>query len=215
MQLKMVLFATGLLAVGLAACNEQTAAVAPEAASPYKPTATIQDIMDAQVDPAADEIWNSVASIVTPNGVEEKVPRTDEEWEALKLKAFLVIEGGNLLAMPGRRVAPEGAPLDPAELAGETPDDIQKAMATNRSAWDRLAMGLHDAGLEVMAAIQAKNAQQLIDAGEKLDTACENCHSTFWYPNAPPLLNDYDAPGEPVTGTPGSKPGDYAIPGSK
>ena len=189
MKAKMVLSATGLLLVGLAACSEQTA-VAPE--SPYRPTSTIQDIMDAQVDPAADEIWNSVASIVTASGVEEKQPRTDEEWEALKLKAFLVIEGGNLLAMPGRRVAPEGAPLDPAELAGETPEDIQKAMETNRSAWVSLAQGLHDAGLEVMAAIEAKSPQQLIDAGEKLDTACENCHMTFWYPNAPPRLQTYE-----------------------
>jgi hypothetical protein len=207
MQPKIVLSAAALLLAGLAACTEETA-VAPE--SLYKPTATIQDIMDAQVDPAADEIWNSVASIVTPTGVEEKQPRTDEEWEALKLKAFLVIEGGNLLAMPGRRVAPEGAPLDPAELAGETPDDIQKAMAANRAAWVQLSMGLHDAGLEVMKAIEAKSPQQLVDAGEILDTACENCHSTFWYPNAPPLLNDYNAPGEPVAGIPGSQPGESA-----
>jgi hypothetical protein len=187
MQAKMVLSAAGLLLVGLTACEE---AATPE--FPYRPTATIQDIMDAQVDPAADEIWNSVASIVTASGIEEKQPRTDEEWEALKLKAFLVIEGGNLLAMPGRRVAPEGAPLDPAELAGEKPEDIQKAMETNRSAWVQLAMGLHDAGLEVMKAIEAKNPQMLIDAGEKLDTACENCHMTFWYPNAPPRLQTYE-----------------------
>jgi hypothetical protein len=205
MQAKMILFAAGLLAVGLTACTEQTTAVAPDSASPYKPTATIQDIMDAQVDPAADEIWNSVASIVTANGVEEKQPRTDEEWEALKLKAFLVIEGGNLLAMPGRRVAPEGAPLDPDELAGETPEDIQKAMETNRAAWVNLALGLHDAGLEVMAAIEAKNPQQLIDAGEKLDTACENCHMTFWYPNAPPRLEGYDAPSQLEPGKEGAK----------
>jgi hypothetical protein len=23
----------------------------------------------------------------------------------------------------------------------------------------------------------------LIDAGEKMDNACENCHTTYWYPN--------------------------------
>lgn len=192
---RMSLAAAGLLLVSLTACSQQTATT--ESESPYKITATIQDIMDAQVDPAADEIWNSVASIVTATGIEEKQPRTDEEWEALKLKAFLVIEGANLLAMPGRKVAPEGAPLDPDELAGEKPEDIQKAMATNRTAWVQLAQGLHDAGLEVMSAIQAKSPEQLIEAGEKLDTACENCHMTFWYPNAPPLLKDYDSPSQP------------------
>src|SRR6185503_49065 len=105
---RMFFTAAGLsLLVGLSACTQESATTAGD--SPYKITATIQDIMDAQVDPAADEIWNSVASIVTASGIEEKQPRTDEEWEALKLKAFLVIEGSNLLVMPGRKVAPEGA----------------------------------------------------------------------------------------------------------
>jgi hypothetical protein len=193
MHLRMFLTAAGLpLLVGLTACSEQTATTEME--SPYKITATVQEIMDAQIDPAADEIWNSVASIVGPNGIEEKQPRTDEEWEALKLKAFLVIEGANLLTMPGRKVAAEGAALDPGELAGETPEAMQKAMETNRSAWVQLAHGLHDAGLEVMKAIEAKSPDQLITAGEMLDTACENCHSTFWYPNAPPRLEGYDSP---------------------
>ena len=204
MQPKMVFAAAGLLVGGLAACGEQTTTVAPEQ-SVYKTTATVQDIMDAQIDPAADEIWNSVASIVTANGVEEKQPRTDEEWEELKLKAFLVIEGANLLAMPGRKVAAEGAALDPGELAGETPEAMQKAMETNRTAWVQLAHGLHDAGLEVMKAIEAKSPDQLISAGEVLDTACENCHSTFWYPNAPPRLEGYDAPSQVEPGKDGAK----------
>ena len=65
---------------------------------------------------------------------------------------------------------------------------------SNRAAWVQLAHGLHDAGLEVMKAIEAKSPDQLITAGEMLDTACENCHSTFWYPNAPPRLEGYDSP---------------------
>jgi hypothetical protein len=189
MQPKMV-FTAGLLLAGLAACSEQTTTA--DADSPYRITATVQEIMDAQIDPAADEIWNSVASIVTASGVEEKQPRTDEEWDALKLKALLVIEGANLLVMPGRKVAAEGAALDPGELAGETPEAMQKAMETNRTAWVQLAHGLHEAGLEVMAALNAKSTDQLILAGEKLDTACENCHMTFWYPNAPPRLQTYE-----------------------
>jgi hypothetical protein len=178
------------LAFGLAGCTQQDAAATGD--SPYRTTATIQDIMDAQVDPAADEVWNSVASIVTASGIEEKQPRTDEEWEAIRLKALLVMEGANLLMMPGREVVAPGKPLDPGELAGEAPPDIQKAIETNRAAWIRLAQGLHDAGAQVLAAIDARNPMQLIDAGEVLDTACENCHTTFWYPNAPPRLTTYE-----------------------
>lgn len=198
----MLLTAAGLLLAGLAACTEETVTTTD---SPYRITATIQDIMDAQVDPAADEIWNSVASIVTTAGIEEKQPRTDEEWDALRLKALLVMEGANLLMMPGRQVVAEGKPLDPDELAGETPEDIQKAIETNRAAWIRLAQGLHDAGKQVLGAIDAKSVPQLIEQGETLDTACENCHSTFWYPNAPPRLTSYDDPGQPDPGKAGAK----------
>jgi len=203
MRSRMFVGAAGLLLVGLTACTQEPGTAAGE--TPYRITATIQDIMDAQIDPAADEIWNSVASIVTKSGIEERQPRTDEEWEAVRLKALLVIEGANLLMMPGRRVVAEGKPLDPAELAGETPADIQKAMETNRAAWIRLAQGLHDAGMGVLRAIEAKNVPQLIETGETLDTACENCHSTFWYPNAPPRLEGYDSPSQPEPGKEGAK----------
>jgi hypothetical protein len=172
-----VLTAVGLLLAGLAACTEEQTASED---SPYRPTATVQDIMDAQIDPAADAIWNSVASIVTASGIEEKQPRTDEEWEELRLQAVLVMEGANLLAMPGRQIVAEGRPLDPGELAGETPEDMQKAIETNRAAWIRLAQGLHEASMGVIRAIEAKDVMQLTNAGEVLDTACENCHSTFW-----------------------------------
>ena len=32
--------------------------------------------MDSMVDPVADVIWNSVATIITKEGVEERAPRT-------------------------------------------------------------------------------------------------------------------------------------------
>jgi hypothetical protein len=38
---------------------------------PFLPTATIQDLMDSEIDPAADFIWGSVGTIVTAAGVEE------------------------------------------------------------------------------------------------------------------------------------------------
>ena len=196
-----IMISAGLV-LALAACAEEQTGTGE---FPYRVTATIQDLMDAQIDPAADEIWNSVASIVTASGIEEKQPRTDEEWEAIRLKAILVMEGANLLVMPGRQIVAEGKPLDPEELAGETPEDMQKAIETNRAAWIRLAQGLHDASMGVLAAIQAKDVMQLVNAGEVLDTACENCHSTFWYPNAPPRLQNYDDPGQPDPGKEGAK----------
>ena len=33
------------------------------------------------------------------------------------------------------------------------------------------------------AAVNAKNVEGLSNAGGDIDEACENCHTTFWYPN--------------------------------
>jgi hypothetical protein len=177
-------------AISLAACTQQTAT----SESPYRPVATIQDIMDAHIDPAADFIWESVATYSTEKGIEDKQPRTDEEWEKVRLNALTLIEATNLLAMEGRLVAAEGKGLDPGELASETPADIQKAIEANRANFIAFAHALHDAGMQVLSAVEAKDVARLLDAGERLDQACEQCHRTYWYPNAPEPIQTYDAP---------------------
>jgi cytochrome c556 len=44
------------------------------------------------------------------------------------------------------------------------------------------AHALQDASLAALAAINKRNPQALLDAGEAIDTACENCHLKYWYP---------------------------------
>src|SRR5712691_3351567 len=71
-------FAVGVWLLLAAAC--QARQPQPE----YQTTATIKDIMDSMVDPNADYLWESVATIVTAAGTEERAPRTDEEWTNLR-----------------------------------------------------------------------------------------------------------------------------------
>src|SRR4051812_8144475 len=79
---------------------------APSAAeSPFRLTASIRELMDSEIDPAADFIWGSVASISTRAGLEERQPRTDEEWLEVRRHAITLIEASNLLVMKGRRVS--------------------------------------------------------------------------------------------------------------
>src|SRR5262245_59609860 len=80
------------------------AASASSAPGEFTPTATVQDIMVSMVDPKADNIWNSVATVVTLEGTEEKRPRTEEDWVALRHDAIILVEATNLLLMP-RQVA--------------------------------------------------------------------------------------------------------------
>ena len=37
-------------------------------------------------------------------------------------------------------------------------------------------------GLQVLDIVRTKDAKQLVDAAENLDTACESCHRSYWYP---------------------------------
>ena len=74
----------------------------------FRPTATVKDIMTSIVDPEADVLWNSVATIVSLTGTEEREPRTDEEWAAVRRSAIQLVEATNLLRIPGRLVARHG-----------------------------------------------------------------------------------------------------------
>jgi hypothetical protein len=170
----------------------------------YRPTATIQDLMDGSIDPSADVLWDSVAYIASEKGVEDRRPRTDAEWQAVRKSALTLIEAANLLSMPGRQVAAAqrsagqpgagqpgagqpaaGSAADRGVESGElTPDQIQQRINGTRAAFVQLARVLQDAGLQALAAIEAQDAEGLMSAGGQIDTACEACHITYWYPNA-------------------------------
>jgi hypothetical protein len=177
------------LLLTLAACQKdaQTAddAPTPAPAQPqFKVTATIQDLMQSEVDPPADYLWASVSTTVTAKGTEEHQPRTDEEWLQVRHQAIILMEAGNLLAMPGRRVAAPGKKLEDEGIQGIlTADQAQAKIDANHEAFVGFAQALHDVGEQMLTAIDARNIQGMIDAGERIDEVCEACHSTFWYPN--------------------------------
>src|SRR4051812_37573771 len=159
-----------------AAC--QTRQPEPE----YRPFATIKDLMDSLVDPSGDFLFDSVATIVSAAGTEERAPRTDEEWTNVRRAAIRVIEATNLLLMPGRHVAKPGEKSENPEVE-LGPEQIEALINKDRAKWTTLAHGLNDATMLAFKAIEAKDVQGLTSAGEKMDTACENCHLTYWYPN--------------------------------
>ena len=166
-----------------AACSAPPPAAAPAASADpgFRKTATIKDIMDSMVDPSADYLWESVATIVTKKGVDERRPRTDEDWKMVRRAAITMIEATNLLIMEGRQVARPG---EKSENPGIelSPEAIRRVMDDDPKTLVTLAHALHDAGMKAMAAIDAKNPDALSDAGETIDTACENCHLKYWYP---------------------------------
>jgi hypothetical protein len=69
--------------------------------SPFLPKASIRELMEAEVDPAADALWDSVQITLTAAGEEDRQPRTDEEWKAVRRSAVILVESANLLVMEG------------------------------------------------------------------------------------------------------------------
>lgn len=175
----LMLVATSLLIA--AACSRP----APQAESPLKPVATVKDIMDSMIDPAADFIWESVSYTVNFKGVEDRQPRTDDEWAMVRHSAITLVEATNLLVMDGRHIAKPGEKAENADVE-LSPEQIETLVSRDRDAWVKLAHGLHDASLAAVAAADVKSVQGILDAGEKIDEACEQCHLKYWYPKSKP-----------------------------
>ena len=165
----------------VSACQDRGVSKAQPAAAPeYRLDATINDIMDSFVDPSADYIWDAVSTTVTAKGAVERYPQTDDEWKELRRRAIQIMEGANLLLIPGRRVAKAGQASDPRiELP---PDRIEAMINHDRENFTKLAHDLYDSMIPVLQAIEAKDKHKLLDAGDGIDRACENCHMKYWYP---------------------------------
>src|ERR1700744_496700 len=90
------------------------AAPAAAAASPLPAVqimASIQELMDAIIDPSADALWDSVSVTTTLKGTVFHQPQTDEEWQEARRRAIALIEGTNLLVMDGRTLVAPGSPV--------------------------------------------------------------------------------------------------------
>ena len=130
-----------------------TAGCGGPASPPFKPVAETKILMQAVLDPSADEIWDSAGEVLTPDGVEDLSPKTEEAWMAVRNHAVTLTEAGNLLMMPPR--------------------------AADGEQWMTLARALVDAGEQAWRAADARDAERLLNAGDALYTTCVNCHEKY------------------------------------
>jgi len=170
-------------------CSSAPTPTAKPSASPassgepeYRPTATIKGLMDAEVDYNADWLWDAVSTEVSAKGMIDRRPKTDEDWKEARNHAIALLEASNLLQMPGRAVAKPGEKSENPGIE-EGPEEIKALMDADRAAWVRYAHGLYDSTKLVLDAIEKKDADQMLDLGDQLDQACENCHMHYWYPH--------------------------------
>jgi hypothetical protein len=139
--------------------------------------------MRDMIDPLADNIFDAVRSVVTDKGVVETAPKTDEDWEKIRIGAVTLAEGASLLKIP-RPFAPPGdqnnsSGPDAVELS---PAQITAKLEADPVEWNARIEALRNVGLEVLDIVKRKDVKELWDAGQNLDEACENCHRSYWYP---------------------------------
>ena len=166
----------------------------------YQTEVTIKDIMDSVVDPNADYVWQSVSTTASSKGIVEKSPRTDDDWREVRRHTIALMEATNALQIPGRRVARPGEKSEDPRIE-EPPEVIQTMIDSDRASWYKNAHGLYAAAALLLKATDAKNVDGLVDAGDKIDKACETCHLKYWYPNQSDLFKKI-APSGSVRKTP-------------
>jgi len=147
-----LLFVCGLgFVVSAARSSRAQVAVAP--ASTLVPVATVGHLMRGIIDPAARVVFAAVGTIVTPERVEERVPKTAAEWETVVNSAAALAEAGNLMLVGSRAVD-----------AGD---------------WATYSRNLTDAGAAALKAAETRDAQGVFASGEAIYEACNDCHRKY------------------------------------
>ena len=152
-----------------------------------RPVVSVKELMHDLIDPLADNIFNAVSTVVTAEGTVETAPKTQEDWDKIRVGAVTMAEAAYLLKVR-RPFAPAGdlnnsVGPDAAELS---PDQITAKVGKDPVEWNARIEALRNVGLQVLDIVKRKDVAELWDAGENLDVACEGCHRSYWYPGETP-----------------------------
>src|SRR5712671_4945041 len=133
--------------------------------------------MESMIDPSADTLWGAAGTVIDKQGTQDLSPKTQEEWLDLRRAAVRIMEGGNLLMMPGREAAPVGTKSEVPGVELE-PAEITALIKKNRKSFNAFAKALRVLGLEALQATDTNDAALLMDVGGRMQDLCESCHKT-------------------------------------
>jgi hypothetical protein len=120
---------------------------------PFKPVADVKQLMQGAIDPNADIIWEATGTIVSKAGTENRRPKNQEQWDAVRNSAIVLTEAGNLLMMAPR--------------------------AKDGDMWMKRSQEMIDTGLAAWKAAEARNVDQLFTVGGDIYDACSHCHQDY------------------------------------
>ena len=117
------------------------------------PVASIKQVMNGIMEPAAVVVYDAVGFIVDADGVQEIAPQNDEEWAAIANSAAALVESGNLLLL-GDRVVDDGE-------------------------WVTITRALIEAGTTALTAAEAHDTEGILAIGVDINTTCDDCHAIY------------------------------------
>jgi len=148
-----------------------------------KPVVSVKELMKYMIDPVADHIFNAVGTHVTKDGMVDVEPKTDEDWDRIRIGAVSLAEAADLLKIrrpftpPGDQnnsTGPNAVELSPAQITAKVERDPVE--------WNARIQAMRNVALEALDVAKRKDVAELWDVGENLDKACEACHRSYWYP---------------------------------
>ena len=148
--------------------------------SPIPPEATVKQIMNDFVRPAADVLWGATAVYITEAGEDDRSPKNDEEWEAVDQSRIAMEHAIEALLVPGRKVDAADAPVTSAEDLN--PAEIEALIGKEPDIWAEKLQALGESMKHSQKAIEDQDVESLTEIGGEIDDACESCHQHFWYP---------------------------------
>ena len=156
-----------------------------------KPVVSVKELMRDMLDPIADNVFDSVSVVVDAKGAVEKSPKTEEDWAQIRIGGTTLAEGAYLLKVPrpfappgdeNNSTGPDAVELSPAQILAKIKRDPVE--------WNARIEALRNVGLQVLDIVKRKDVKELWDASDNLDTACEACHRSYWYPGETPEFYD-------------------------
>jgi len=158
----------------------------PQAAALWgdlEPVVSVKELMKYMIDPVADNIFYAVGTTVTKQGVVDVEPKTEEDWDKIRIGAVSLAEGAELLKIrrpftphgdENNSTGPDAVELSPAQITAKVERDPVE--------WNARIEALRNVALEALDVVKRKDVNELWDVGENLDKACEACHRSYWYP---------------------------------
>lgn len=149
--------------------------------SPTAPLITMSDLMEGVLNPAASELWN--AALIDPPEGSDKPVLTDEQWLNLRHNALSLLTAPPILRHPELQIAAPGTRNNEGELQ---PEAIAALRESQAQAWNAQVTILQQGVQSALTAIEARDLDAMLQAGDVLYSVCESCHVQFWYPSANP-----------------------------